>query len=186
MKRIPWSWSKNNSYDFNWYFLYHTKVLSNVTAVGIKLYIFITVMTLFVGDICIDDLKKIKCKTLIIHGLKDALVPLEHPDYLHHNIKGSRYTILMLTYIYHWWSLSKTQEVCELVGGGGFRFDLPHPQKNDLCKLKPNLWILEDLNWIWSFMACLLDLYNFLFLGRGGNCVVVGFTTTCAMSAYHH
>jgi hypothetical protein len=24
------------------------------------------------------------------------------------------------------------------------------------------------------------------FLGGGGNCVVVGFTTTCAMSAYHH
>lgn len=43
------------------------------------------------GDICKDDLKKIKAKTLIIHGIKDPLVPLEHPDYLHHHIKGSRY-----------------------------------------------------------------------------------------------
>lgn len=45
---------------------------------------------LFTGDICISDIEKIKAKTLIIHGLKDPLVPLEHPDYLHHNIKGSR------------------------------------------------------------------------------------------------
>lgn len=46
------------------------------------------------GDICKDDLKKIKAKTLIIHGIKDPLVPLEHPDYLHHHIKGSRLYML--------------------------------------------------------------------------------------------
>ncbi|XP_078337615.1 serine hydrolase BPHL-like isoform X2 [Crassostrea virginica] len=46
------------------------------------------------GDICKDDLKHIKAKTLIIHGIKDPLVPLEHPDYLHHNIKGSRLYML--------------------------------------------------------------------------------------------
>ncbi|XP_076111404.1 serine hydrolase BPHL-like [Mytilus galloprovincialis] len=46
------------------------------------------------GDICKDDLKNIKCKTLIIHGLKDPLVGLEHPDYLHHNIPGSRLYIM--------------------------------------------------------------------------------------------
>ncbi|XP_045192146.2 valacyclovir hydrolase-like [Mercenaria mercenaria] len=46
------------------------------------------------GDICIAEVEKIKAKTLIIHGMKDPLVPLEHPDYLHHNIKGSRLYIM--------------------------------------------------------------------------------------------
>ena len=45
---------------------------------------------LFSGDICINDLENIQARTLIIHGLKDPLVPLEHPDFLHRNIKGSR------------------------------------------------------------------------------------------------
>lgn len=55
--------------------------------------IWVSYFTFFLqtGDICKDDLKKIKAKTLIIHGIKDPLVPLEHPDYLHHHIKGSRY-----------------------------------------------------------------------------------------------
>ena len=42
------------------------------------------------GDICIKDLDNIQARTLIIHGLKDPFVPLEHPDFLHRNIKGSR------------------------------------------------------------------------------------------------
>lgn len=46
------------------------------------------------GDICMAEVGKIKAKTLIVHGLKDALVPLEHPDFLHHNIKGSRLYIM--------------------------------------------------------------------------------------------
>jgi valacyclovir hydrolase len=41
------------------------------------------------GDICMAEVEKIKAKTLIVHGMKDPLVPLEHPDFLHHNIKGS-------------------------------------------------------------------------------------------------
>ncbi|XP_048769636.2 valacyclovir hydrolase-like [Ostrea edulis] len=46
------------------------------------------------GDICKDDLKNIAARTLIIHGIKDPMVPLEHPDYLHHHIKGSRLYML--------------------------------------------------------------------------------------------
>lgn len=41
------------------------------------------------GDICKNDLANIVCPTLIIHGLKDPLVPIEHPYYLHENIKDS-------------------------------------------------------------------------------------------------
>jgi len=46
------------------------------------------------GDICVSDLEQIKARTLIIHGLKDRMVALEHPDYLHHSIKGSRLYIM--------------------------------------------------------------------------------------------
>ncbi|KAK7113940.1 hypothetical protein V1264_000088 [Littorina saxatilis] len=41
------------------------------------------------GDICIEETKKIRCPTLIVHGQKDALVVQEHPDYLHATIPGS-------------------------------------------------------------------------------------------------
>lgn len=46
------------------------------------------------GDICKGDLERIKAKTLIIHGLKDAMVPREHADYLHKHIKGSKLYIM--------------------------------------------------------------------------------------------
>ena len=42
------------------------------------------------GDLCRGDLDKISCRTLIVHGNKDPLVPREHPDYLLSNIKGSQ------------------------------------------------------------------------------------------------
>ncbi|XP_033755815.1 valacyclovir hydrolase-like [Pecten maximus] len=41
------------------------------------------------ANICMDDLKNITAKTLIVHGMKDPLVKIEHPDYIHANIKGS-------------------------------------------------------------------------------------------------
>ncbi|KAH3769023.1 valacyclovir hydrolase-like [Dreissena polymorpha] len=46
------------------------------------------------GDICIAEVEKIRAKTLIVHGMKDPLVPLEHPDFLHQNIKGSKLYIM--------------------------------------------------------------------------------------------
>ncbi|KAK7505669.1 hypothetical protein BaRGS_00002940 [Batillaria attramentaria] len=42
------------------------------------------------GDICREEVKKIRCPTLIVHGQKDALVVQEHPDYLHATIPGSQ------------------------------------------------------------------------------------------------
>lgn len=39
------------------------------------------------GDICREALPKINAPTLILHGAKDPLVPIEHPVYLHKNIK---------------------------------------------------------------------------------------------------
>ncbi|XP_002741275.1 serine hydrolase BPHL-like [Saccoglossus kowalevskii] len=42
------------------------------------------------GDICKKNLCDVKCPTLIVHGEKDAMVPMFHADYLHANIKGSR------------------------------------------------------------------------------------------------
>ncbi|ESO83077.1 hypothetical protein LOTGIDRAFT_133979, partial [Lottia gigantea] len=42
------------------------------------------------GDICKEDIKKIKCPTLIVHGEKDPLVSPEHPSYLHSNIPHAK------------------------------------------------------------------------------------------------
>lgn len=41
------------------------------------------------GDVCKEELKQITCPTLIIHGMKDRLVPLFHPESFHRNIKNS-------------------------------------------------------------------------------------------------
>jgi len=41
------------------------------------------------GDLCKTLIPNIKCPTLIIHGMKDPMVPYEHPKYLHENIKHS-------------------------------------------------------------------------------------------------
>jgi valacyclovir hydrolase len=43
------------------------------------------------GDICKDDLQKIQCPTLIIHGKQDPSVGIEQPENLHQNIKNSVY-----------------------------------------------------------------------------------------------
>lgn len=42
------------------------------------------------GDICTSAVKSITCPTLVLHGQKDPLVPLFHPEYLHANIRGSK------------------------------------------------------------------------------------------------
>ncbi|KAM9308883.1 valacyclovir hydrolase [Gastrophryne carolinensis] len=42
------------------------------------------------GNICKHLLSKISCQTLIIHGVKDSMVPSFHPEYLHQHIKNSR------------------------------------------------------------------------------------------------
>ncbi|XP_064598798.1 valacyclovir hydrolase-like [Liolophura sinensis] len=42
------------------------------------------------GNVCRDQLPKIVCPTLIIHGQLDPIVVQEHPDYIHANIRHSR------------------------------------------------------------------------------------------------
>ncbi|XP_053321962.1 valacyclovir hydrolase isoform X2 [Spea bombifrons] len=46
------------------------------------------------GNICQHLLPFIECPTLIIHGLKDAMVPLFHAHFLHQQIKDSRLHIM--------------------------------------------------------------------------------------------
>jgi len=41
------------------------------------------------GDICRKVLPEINTPTLIMHGLLDKLIPIEHAIYLHENIKNS-------------------------------------------------------------------------------------------------
>ena len=42
------------------------------------------------GDICLKELSKITCPTLIVQGAKDPLVPAFHGTFLRDRIKGSR------------------------------------------------------------------------------------------------
>jgi len=42
------------------------------------------------GDVYQSLLAQVRCPTLILHGAKDPLVPLLHPEGLHHGIAGSR------------------------------------------------------------------------------------------------
>ena len=46
------------------------------------------------GDICKKDLSKIVCRTLIIHGAKDPLVPHFHPKFLQDHVIGSQLEIM--------------------------------------------------------------------------------------------
>lgn len=46
------------------------------------------------GDLCKSDLPNIVCPTLIVHGLQDPVVPIEHPYYLHENIQGSELILM--------------------------------------------------------------------------------------------
>ncbi|XP_037787084.1 valacyclovir hydrolase-like [Penaeus monodon] len=46
------------------------------------------------GDLCKDDLANIVCPTLIVHGIQDPVVPIEHPYYLHKNIQGSELILM--------------------------------------------------------------------------------------------
>ncbi|XP_050716773.1 valacyclovir hydrolase-like isoform X2 [Eriocheir sinensis] len=39
------------------------------------------------GDLCLSDLEKILCPTLIVHGRKDPMVPCQHAEHLSENIK---------------------------------------------------------------------------------------------------
>ncbi len=41
------------------------------------------------GDICRNQLGKIKCPTLILHGVKDPLVDISHMEYIHERIVNS-------------------------------------------------------------------------------------------------
>lgn len=41
------------------------------------------------GDICKSQLDHISCPTLIVHGMKDPMIPHFHADYLHQHIKNS-------------------------------------------------------------------------------------------------
>ena len=46
------------------------------------------------GDLCKDELSKISCPTLIIHGAKDPMCPQFHAEYIHGNIAGSLLVVL--------------------------------------------------------------------------------------------
>ena len=46
------------------------------------------------GDLCLEEVEKVQCPTLIVHGAKDAMCPQFHAEYLHEKIKGSRMIVM--------------------------------------------------------------------------------------------
>lgn len=42
------------------------------------------------GNLCIDELSKISCPTLVVHGAKDPMCPSFHADFLRDHVTGSR------------------------------------------------------------------------------------------------
>ena len=47
-----------------------------------------------VRDLCLEEVKRVQCPTLIVHGAKDAMCPQFHADYLKGNIRGSEMIIM--------------------------------------------------------------------------------------------
>ena len=46
------------------------------------------------GDLCMEEVKRVQCPTLIVHGAKDRQCPQFHADYLKENIRGSEMVIM--------------------------------------------------------------------------------------------
>ena len=46
------------------------------------------------GDLCMEEVKRVQCPTLIVHGAKDAMCPQFYADYLKENIRGSEMVIM--------------------------------------------------------------------------------------------
>ena len=55
--------------------------------------VFIRIYTQHGGDFCASRLDRIQCPTLIIHGEEDGLIPPDHGEFLHKNIRDSRQVI---------------------------------------------------------------------------------------------
>ena len=45
------------------------------------------------GDLCSREVSEVKCPTLVIHGLKDALCPLFHAEFLAERFRNCRYEV---------------------------------------------------------------------------------------------
>ena len=46
------------------------------------------------GNVCKEEVSKISCPTLIVHGAKDPLVPSFHPTYLRDHVTGSKLVVM--------------------------------------------------------------------------------------------
>jgi len=49
------------------------------------------------GDVCIGALEQIKAPTLILHGIWDEILPIDHAGFLHKNIKDSMWVWFVLS-----------------------------------------------------------------------------------------
>lgn len=52
------------------------------------------------GNICRDEIKKIKAKTLIVHGAKDPMIAMEHVPFLRNHIPHNEYGLNTTNNVY--------------------------------------------------------------------------------------
>ena len=65
------------------------------------------------GDLCVREVKEVKCPTLVLHGMKDRLCPAFHAEYLAKNIKNCR--LVTWSEGKHWIHLQYPMEFNKLV-----------------------------------------------------------------------
>ena len=46
------------------------------------------------GDLCLEEVKLVKCPTLIVHGAKDVMCPQFHAEYIHKEIRDSEMVVM--------------------------------------------------------------------------------------------
>ena len=46
------------------------------------------------GDLCLEEVERVQCPTLIVHGAKDAMCPQFHAAYLHQKIRHSKMVVM--------------------------------------------------------------------------------------------
>ena len=46
------------------------------------------------SDLCLEEVKRVQCPTLIVHGAKDSMCPQFHAEYLHQKIRDSKMVVM--------------------------------------------------------------------------------------------
>ncbi|CAH0553854.1 unnamed protein product [Brassicogethes aeneus] len=109
------------------------------------------------GNICKEDLGKIKCPTLILHGDKDPMVHPEHPEYLFQNIKMSKLKkIKMYKFAVLLLSIGVAIATPYMAGGDSSTTAAPDP---DTLSYHPKSVNVPDVSYVTDAVEALKEAY---------------------------